>query len=167
MCTELEQHAGSNRPLEDLILSQVGYLLALKGGAVSEEEKKKLAAIEADVAAVKALTAADKGSTKRLLGAMPTYWLDLQGYLPNELVKSVKKPMLFLQGGRDYQVQTVDLDNWRAALSGRSDVEFHLYPKLNHLFYAGEGILAPVEYERHGSVAVEVVTDIANWIGKH
>jgi pimeloyl-ACP methyl ester carboxylesterase len=98
---------------------------------------------------------------------MPAYWLDLRGYDPPELAKSIKKPMLFLQGGRDYQVQTADLDSWKAALGSRPDVEFHLYPKLNHLFYAGEGILTPLEYvQKHGSVAAEVVTDIANWIGK-
>ena len=99
---------------------------------------------------------------------MPAYWLDLRGYDPTETAKSVKAPMLFLQGGRDYQVQTVDLDNWKAALGSRKDVEFHLYPKLNHLFYEGEGLLTPLEYmQKHGSVAPYVVDDIAAWIGKH
>ena len=56
---------------------------------------------------------------------------------------------------------------WKAALASRKDVEFHLYPKLNHLFFAGEGILTPLEYtQKHGSVTEEVVTDIAAWIGK-
>jgi dipeptidyl aminopeptidase/acylaminoacyl peptidase len=99
---------------------------------------------------------------------MPAYWLDLQGYNPPELAKLVKKPMLFLQGGRDYQVQTTDLELWKTALGTRKDVEFRLYPKLNHLFYAGEGVLTPLEYsQKHGSVAEEVVTDIAAWIGEH
>jgi dienelactone hydrolase len=160
--------AGLTRPLDDTILRQMSYLYALAGGAGSEEDKKKLQDIKDAVAKVKALTDADKGSTAKLLGAMPDYWLDLRGYVPAEVAKSVKKPMLFLQGDRDYQVQTVDLDNWKAALGSRADVEFHLYPKLNHLFYAGEGILTPLEYvQKHGSVAAEVVTDIANWIGKN
>ncbi|OGD14097.1 MAG: hypothetical protein A2V76_06700 [Candidatus Aminicenantes bacterium RBG_16_63_14] len=75
--------------------------------------------------------------------------------------------MLILQGGRDYQVTTEDLENWKAALGGRKDVEFHLYPKLNHLFFEGQGLITPLEYvQKHGSVAGYVVEDIANWIEK-
>jgi hypothetical protein len=75
--------------------------------------------------------------------------------------------MLILQGGRDYQVTTEDFENWKKALGERKDVEFHLYPKLNHLFYEGEGILTPLEYvQKHGSVAPYVIEDIAAWILK-
>jgi len=160
--------AGLTRPLDDTIIRQMEYLYGLAGTPLSDENKKKLGDIKAAVAKIKALTDADKGSTVKLLGAMPAYWLDLRGYDPPELAKSVKKPMLFLQGGRDYQVQTADLENWKAALGSRKDVEFRLYPKLNHLFYAGEGVLTPLEYtQKHGSVLEEVITDIAAWIGKY
>ncbi len=76
--------------------------------------------------------------------------------------------MLFLQGGRDYQVTPDDLENWKKALGHRPDVEFRLYPKLNHLFFEGEGVIMPLEYvQKHGSVAPYVVDDIADWIAKH
>ncbi len=157
--------AGLTRPLDDTIVRQMTYLYVLAGNTVSEEDRKRLEDIKAAVAKIKALTDADLGSTAKLLGAMPAYWLDVRGYDPPETAKQVTKPMLFLQGGRDYQVQTVDLENWKKALGGRKDVEFHLYPKLNHLFYEGEGILVPLEYvQRHGSVAPYVVDDIASFI---
>ena len=71
---------------------------------------------------------------------MPAYWLDLRGYDPPESAKAVKaSPCCSCRVSRDYQVQTVDLENWKKALGSRHDVEFHLYPKLNHLFYEGEG----------------------------
>jgi dienelactone hydrolase len=160
--------AGLTRPLDDTILRQMTYLYGLAGGSLSEEDKKKLEDIKAAVAKIKALTAADKASTTKLLGAMPAYWLDVRGYDPPAVAKTVKSPMLFLQGGRDYQVQAVDLDNWKAALGSRKDVEFHLYPRLNHLFYEGEGLLTPLEYlQKHGSVAPYVIDDIAKWIAKH
>lgn len=159
--------AGLTRPLDDTILRQMDHLYGLAGGAVSEDDKKKLQDIKDAVAKVKALTNADISSTAKLLGAMPAYWLDLRGYDPPEMAKTVAKPMLFLQGGRDYQVTTEDLENWKKALGGRKDVEFHLYPKLNHLFYEGEGILTPLEYiQKHGSVAPYVIDDIATWILK-
>lgn len=160
--------AGLTRPLLDTLLRQMTYLYGLAGASISADDKKKLENLKADVAKVKALTGADKGSTTRIQGAMPTYWLDVRGYDPPETAKAVAKPMLFLQGGRDYQVQTVDLENWKKALAGRKDVEFRLYPKLNHFFYEGEGILTPLEYiQKHGSVAPYVVDDIAAWIAKH
>ncbi len=159
--------AGLTRPLDDTILRQMDYLYGLAGGAVSEADKKKLQDIKDAVAKVKALTDADRSSTAKLLGAMPAYWLDLRGYDPPETAKAVREPMLFLQGERDYQVQTADLENWKKALGSRPDVEFHLYPKLNHLFYEGEGILTPLEYvQKHGSVAPYVIEDIAAWILK-
>ncbi len=160
--------AGLTRPLEDTILKQMTYLYGLAGGAVSGEDKKRLGGITADVARIKALTPADRGSAVRILGAMPSYWLDLRGYDPPETAKSVRKPMLFLQGARDYQVTAEDLKKWQAALGSRKDVEFRLYPKLNHLFFEGQGLITPAEYvQRHGSVAPYVIEDIAAWIAKH
>ncbi len=74
--------------------------------------------------------------------------------------------MLILQGERDYQVTQADLEGWRSALRGRSDVTIKSYPTLNHLFMVGEGKATPAEYERPGKVAEFVLDDIANWIGK-
>lgn len=160
--------AGLTRPLDDTIVRQMTYLYGLAGNTLSDEDRKRLEDIKTQVARIKALTDADRGSTVKLLGAMPAYWLDVRGYDPPAAARSIKRPMLFLQGGRDYQVETVDLENWRKALGSRPDVEFRLYPKLNHLFYAGEGVLVPLEYiQKHGSVAEEVVTDIAGFIAKH
>jgi len=160
--------AGLTRPLDDTIVRQMTYLYGLAGNTLSDEDRKKLQDIKDAVAKIKALTAADKGSTMKLIGAMPSYWLDVRGYDPPETAKAVRKPMLFLQGERDYQVQTADLENWKKALGGRQDVEFRLYPKLNHFFYEGEGTLVPLEYmQKHGSVAPYVIDDIANWIGRH
>jgi len=157
--------AGLTRPLDDTMVRQMTYIHGLAGDALSEDDRKKLEDIKAEVARIKALTDADIGSTAKLLGAMPAYWLDLRGYDPAEAAKAVAKPMLILQGGRDYQVTTEDLENWKKALGGRGDVEFRLYPGLNHLFFAGKGPGTPLEYiQTHGSVAPEVVEDIAGFI---
>ncbi len=160
--------AGLTRPLDDTIVRQMTYLYGLAGNTLTDEDRKKLEDLKAEVAKIKALTEADRGSTTKLVGAMPAYWLDLRAYDPPETAKSVRTPMLFLQGGRDYQVTPDDLENWKKALGSRLDVEFRLYPKLNHLFFEGEGIIMPLEYvQKHGSVAPYVVADIVDWIAKH
>ncbi|KAA3645965.1 MAG: hypothetical protein DWP98_10645, partial [Bacteroidetes bacterium] len=39
-----------------------------------------------------------------------------------------------------------------------------IYKGLNHLFYFGEGILLPSEYEKVGHIDLQVITDISTWI---
>jgi uncharacterized protein len=77
------------------------------------------------------------------------------------------KPMLILQGERDYQVlPTIDFGSWQAALKDKANVTLKLYPKLNHLFIAGDGTPNPQEYNTEGHVSEIVINDIAAWIKK-
>jgi len=99
-----------------------------------------------------------------LLGAPPAYWLDLRAHNPVAEAKSLKQPLLILQGGRDYQVTPAQFDDWKKGLEGSNKVTFKLYPELNHLFIAGKGKSSPSEYEKGGYVAEEVVSDIAEWL---
>ena len=115
---------------------------------------------------MKKLTAADAASPKLVLRAPPSYWLDLREHDPLAAVKTLKQPLLVLQGGRDYQVTTADFEGWKKALGSQPNVTFKLYPELNHLFVTGEGNSTPAEYERPGHVAEVVVADIADWILK-
>jgi fermentation-respiration switch protein FrsA (DUF1100 family) len=100
------------------------------------------------------------------LGLAAAYWLDLRGYDPADTARNVPQPLLILQGQRDYQVTAADFARWKTALRDRRDVRLIDYPKLNHLFLAGEGPCMPVEYTRPGNVAVQVIEDIAGWIEK-
>ena len=156
--------AGATRPLEDLMVEQTRYLISLNGQP-SAESRAKLDELLAEVAKVKKLTPADSFSTALLLHAPPAYWLDLREHDTLTIAKELKPPLLILQGGRDYQVTEVDFNCWKESLVARSNVTFKLYPKLNHLFIAGEGRSTPDEYEELGHVAEGVVTDIAEWIG--
>jgi fermentation-respiration switch protein FrsA (DUF1100 family) len=121
----------------------------------------------AEAAKVKKLTAADASSATLLLQAPPGYWLDLREHDPVAAAKTLKQPLLILQGGRDYQVTEADFEGWKNRLGSRPTVTLKLYPNLNHLFIAGEGKSTPAEYERPGHVAETVVSDIAEWIRSH
>jgi hypothetical protein len=156
--------AGNSRPLEDLIPEQFSYLFSLDG-KIDDEERKQLDKLKQQVARLKdpALTA-DVPAEELPLNLPARYWLSLRGYRPAEEAKSLKQPMLILQGERDYQISMEDFQGWKNALSGRKNVTFKSYPQLNHLFMAGEGKSKPAEYMRPGNVALLVVDDIANWI---
>lgn len=155
--------AGSTRPLKDILIAQQEYLAGLDG-AVTPDEEERLADLRRDLAEVSALTAADQTSSTLILGAPPSYWLDLKAYDPVATARRLTRPMLILQGDRDYQVTMDDFHGWEAGLSGRADVRMRVFQSLNHLFMAGEGTPTPAEYQFPGHLAPEVIEEITAWI---
>ena len=159
--------AGMARPLEDTILDQYTYLYNLPG-SMTDEQKAELELLKEKVARVKDPNLTDQVPAKDLpLDIHPAYWLDLRGYQPAEVAKSLDTRILVLQGGRDYQVTTQgDFTLWQNALRKKSNATLKLYPKLFHLFLAGEGPSTPQEYLLEGHVSEEVIQDVARWIKK-
>lgn len=155
--------AGPTRPLEDILLDQNRYIAAADG-KVTAEETARLSELETAVKKVKALSSKDAQSKEMILNAPPAYWLDLRAYDPVDTAKTLKMPVLIVQGGRDYQVTGKDFEGWKQGLGSRSNVTFQLFPKMNHLFIAGEEKSTPAEYEKPGHVAEEVVAFLASWI---
>ncbi len=154
--------AGATRPLEDMIVEQNRYILSLKGKLAAEDEER-LRDLEAKAARIKKLTA---DSSDTIFNAPAGYWVDLRSVQPVAEARLLKVPLLILQGGRDYQVTQVDFDAWKSGLDASSNTTFKLYPKLNHLFIAGEGKSSPEEYEKGGHISEEVIADIADWVLK-
>ena len=156
--------AGSTRPLEDLIMEQTKYVLELDG-SLSTEDKETLKAVKEKVSRVKDKNLSIKTPAEKLPFSVPAaYWLDLRGYDPAKAAESINRPMLVMQGGRDYQVTLKDFLGWKKHLSKRSDVTFKLYPDLNHLFMEGKGKSKPAEYQVPGHIFKKVIEDISKWI---
>lgn len=156
--------AGFTRPLEDLYLEQMTYLYSL-GGALSEEQKAELEKIKKQAARLKEPgLSPDTPAAELPLGLPAAYWLSLRDYRPHEAAAGLKRPLLILQGERDYQVTMEDFAGWQKALAGRKDVKLKSYPALNHLFMEGKGKAKPAEYQKAGHVAQEVIDDIVGWI---
>jgi uncharacterized protein len=159
--------AGTTRPFEDVLLEQIMYVASL-GGPMTDETKKEVDNYKQQIAIVKSLTPSTKSSASSLIIGVPaSYWLDIRGYVPAEMAKSLKQSMLILQGARDYQSTTADFKIWKDALGSRTDVTLKLYPDLNHLFMTGVGKATPAEYAKPGIVAEVMVSDVGDWIGGH
>lgn len=151
--------AGPTRPMEEIIIEQMEYLTS---NGSTPEGKKKLDEVRREVA--KAMDPNLSPTAPPILGAPGSYWLDLRGYKPAEAAKSLKQPMLIIQGGRDYQATTAEYDGWVKALSGRPNVTLKLYPDLNHLFMTGTGKSVPDEYNKRVPVDEKVVEEVARWV---
>jgi dipeptidyl aminopeptidase/acylaminoacyl peptidase len=81
-----------------------------------------------------------------------------------KLAKSNKKPVLIIQGERDYQVPLSEYKLWKDALVDYNNYMFTSFAKLNHLFMEGEGKSTPDEYSKRGNVPEYVIEEIAKWI---
>jgi len=159
--------AGATRPLEDLIVKQFKYIYELDG-KMSPQEKTQWEAIKRKAANVKKLKPGSKMNPADLpFGAAPAYWLDLKNYNLPALAAKMNKPVLVMQGQRDYQVTLEDYNGWKKALAGKKKVTFKLYPDLNHLFISGKGKSSPIEYQQAGHINLEVIADIARWVKKN
>ena len=155
--------AGAARPLEEAIVAQTRYLVAIDG-TISAEEQQAIDRAAGLAESVRALTAEDAKSGRMISGAPASYWLDLRGYDAPSAAARIKNPMLILQGERDYQVTMEEFARWKAALASRRNVMFRSYATLNHLFIAGTGPGLPAEYQLPGHVSEEVIRDIAQWV---
>lgn len=103
-------------------------------------------------------------SDSLLFGLSAKYWLSLKNLKYKELISKSKKRMFFAFGSRDYNVPLKDEQIWRQILTGKSNVYFKTYDKLNHLFIYGEGISNPAEYEIESYVSPDLIDDLNNWI---
>lgn len=157
--------AGLTRPIEDVFLEQNNYF-AMLDGTISKEEQTGLDSLKQLAAKIKSLKESDLNSTEFYIGAPAAYWLDLKNYNPPMEAKSVRQPILILQGERDYQVTMTDFQNWKTALKDKRDVTFKSYPQLNHLFMTSEGTPSPEDYKKTNHVSAEVIGNIADWILK-
>jgi dienelactone hydrolase len=158
--------AGNTRPIEDLMWEQTNYIYRLDG-KLSDTEQAQLNQLKKMIDQVKSTDLADASPNTAILGATPSYWLDLRGYDPAQQAAGIDRPMLILQGERDYQVTMEDFRNWKQTLASHNDIRFKSYPNLNHLFITGRGKSTPTEYKTRGAVSESVIDDIVNWIDHH
>ena len=159
--------AGSTRPLEDLIVEQTEYIYSLQGKKSAEQEKS-IADLKEMAKKVKNPSLSSATPAKELpLGVPAAYWLDLRAHDPADEIKAVSQPLLILQGEKDYQVTSKDLERWKQSLAGRANVTIKTYPGLGHCFTRAGEKPGPSDYEKAQNVSVSVIDDIAGWVNKN
>jgi dienelactone hydrolase len=157
--------AGGTQPLHWAAVRQVRYLASLNPATAAASEP----VIEAMTRQAEKVDSPDLSPStpdgELPFGVPAPYWLDLRGYGPAAAAAALGKPVLILQGGRDYQSTVAeDLAGWKAGLAGRPDVTIRVYDADNHLFFPGSGPSSPAEYEPTQHVDPAVIADIAAWL---
>ncbi|MGW0807923.1 serine aminopeptidase domain-containing protein [Nonomuraea sp. NPDC002799] len=153
--------AGDAQPMQQAAVRVVRHLASLDPGMRAAVEVITRQAALVDSPDLSPATPA----AELPFGYSAAYWLDLRGYDPVAAAAALGKPMLILQGGRDYQVTVADdLARWQAGLAHRPDVTFRVHDAGDHLFFPGSGPSTPADYEAPQHVDAAVVADIAGWL---
>lgn len=153
--------AAPARALEDIILQQYNYILALD--SLDSDEKRKLQDLKSAVDLVKyrKYTLQSPG-TDLPLQIPASYWIELSNYNHLEMISKLDLDILVLNGSNDYQVTKEDFDLWKNALKANKIAEFKYYNGLYHLFMKGNNV--PADYNNPSNVEEIVLKDIAEFI---
>ncbi len=117
---------------------------------------------------MEALQSSQKEKEKQLpLGLSVAYWQYLNEYDQVVTAQRLEKPMLIIQGGRDYQVNLNEFKKWQTALADKPTVTFKNFEKLNHIMREGETKSYPKEYQIASPLPAYFSEYIASWIKKN
>ena len=157
--------AGAARPIGVLVQEQMDYL-APDSTLKNDEGKmmKEKAVRSAKLSLSDTLKANTEGDLLPM-GFPGSYWIHLNKINPPVLASKTNKPILFLQGESDYQVRMTDFNLFKLYNKSTNHF-FKSYPRLNHLFVAGETekLSAPGDYFKPGNIYDPVIMDIAKFV---
>lgn len=139
--------AAPARSLEAIIDEQFHYLISIQIADTTERTK---------------ILEAKRTELREAMGA--AYLAETSALNQVTVAKGMTAPMLFLQGGRDYQITIIDFNLWQEALKGKEKVKFHLYDNLNHLMQPGQGKSTPTEYTQKVKFSDQVIDHIAQFV---
>ena len=146
--------AAGAETLGHALLRQVRYLATLPGavGAQAKSELPEATQIASEIDNVAQLEK-DSAATVLFGGVGPAHYLSELRYNEVATARSIRQPLLVLQGDRDYQVTVAnDLAVWLAGLKGRNGVTVVQFPYADHLFLDGTGPPTPLDYTQPGHV---------------
>lgn len=162
--------AGSPRRLEEIMVNQNEEVLQSVKGLMKWIVKKQIASITAMFDGLYLLS--DEEAKKKKVGNGVTlyYFKEMGDHPASDYLISLEKPMLIMQGEKDFQATVEkDFNAYKELLADKANVTFRLYENLSHAFVPsvyGDIMKAKQEYNVEQHIGEEVISDIANWILK-
>lgn len=156
--------AGLTNDFRETILRQHSYIFNLDN-TIDELEKQSLNELEMKIKRLDSMNLNSYKNSELPLNLSQEYWKFILNYNIYEKIQKINKPILIMNGGKDYQVIESDFKNWKKHLSNNKNAEFIWYNDLNHLFMKSTNIKSePSEYFIPGNIEKNVISDLIKWI---
>ena len=167
-CRGLVLMAGTPRKLEEVLKEQVEEQLAQMPPFVRKLSEKKSRQLLDSFDGLYEMTD-NQAKSKKMGGGTTLYYFKEMGEHPTgDYLKELEKPVLIMQGGRDFQVKAhVDFREYQHLLKEKPNVTFRLFEELNHCFVpaiSDQISKAKQEYAAERHIGSDVVDQIARWI---
>lgn len=167
-CRGLVLMAGTPRKLEEVLKDQVEEQLSQMPALLRKLSGKRMHQLISQFDGMYDLTD-EEAKTKKIGGGTTLYYFKEMGEHPaGDYLKDLEKPVLILQGGKDFQAKVdVDYRGYQELLEGKSNVTFRLFEELNHCFVPAlytQISKAKKEYSAERHIGSEVISEIARWI---
>ena len=159
--------AGTPYRLEEVVLKQLGR------SGESRSFLKPIVGLENKIFSKKFdglyLMSDEEAKRKKFAGSLSLYYFKEMGRkTAADYLLENRKPVLIMQGGKDFQVLADDdFKRFKELLAGRDNTFFRLYPELDHVFVQAiyDDILkATKEYGTERHIGEDVIGDIASFI---
>ena len=160
--------AGSPRKLEEIMVGQFEDMLNTTKGLVRWIVKKQAEKINGMFDGLYQLS--DEDAKKKNMGNGVTlyYFKEIGEHAAPGYLKDLEKPILIMQGEKDFQVTVEkDYNAYKQLLADKGNVTFRLYENLSHAFVPsvyGDIAKAKQEYNVEQHIGEDVIADIADWI---
>lgn len=157
--------AGPAKNLIDVLPEQARYM-ALLDDTITNLEEMQLTQNKWLVDKLKNPEELKKMPKALLGGTGYKYWQSVKHFNQVETAKSLSIPIYILNGENDFQVIMSEYELWKTELTGKPNVQYISYPKLNHLFLETVGERGIKEYDIPGHIPQYVIDDLVKFI-KH
>ena len=160
--------AGTPRKLEEVMMDQNEQAMESLGSLAKKLAAKQIEQLQYTFEHLYDISD-EEAKRRKFAGGTTLYYLKEMGeHAAPKYLKTLNKPVLIMQGEKDFQVNIdKDFGAYKALLANKPNVTFKLYENLNHTFVPAlyESISkAKKEYNVERHIGEDVIADIANWI---
>lgn len=163
--------AGTPARLEDIVVRQLKQAGQSKGGLIKAVVRLEDRIFSRKFEGLYEMSD-EEAKKKKFAGSVTLYYFKEMGKrTAADYLMESEKPVLIMQGGMDFQVlPSEDYAGFQKQLSGRENVDYRFYEKLNHVFVNGiynDILKAGKEYKLEQHIGREVLDDIAAFIKRN
>ena len=162
--------AGSPRRLEEILIDQNKEVLKHVNKLLQWIIKRQIKKLSSKFDTMYNLTDEEAKKTSLMFGTPIKlyYFKEMGEHQSTNYLKDLNKPMLIMQGDKDFQVSVEkDFNLYKEILKDKTNVTFKLYENLNHAFVPsiyGNIMKAKKEYNVEQHICDYVIDDIATWV---